>query len=120
MEQRLENSDPILREAIYYQSKHNKLRGLVSQAILKLKKIQDEEDDIVASSFVNVLQTILDIDDDDSDIVIKDSGVKRIAVLAGNYAEFLDWCKINRMNPNDSNVIYVSRYETLLGLSNLE
>jgi hypothetical protein len=37
-------------------------------------------------------------------------------VLAGNYREFLFWCRENNRNPRDRNLIYASEMHRLRGL----
>jgi hypothetical protein len=40
----------------------------------------------------------------------------RLVVLAGNYREFLFWCRENECNPRDRNLIYASDPSRLRGL----
>jgi hypothetical protein len=40
----------------------------------------------------------------------------RLVVLAGNYREFLFWCRENNRNPRDRNLIYASEMHRLMGL----
>jgi hypothetical protein len=37
-------------------------------------------------------------------------------VLAGNYREFLFWCRENERNPRDRNLIYASEPQRIRGL----
>jgi len=41
--------------------------------------------------------------------------LRRIYVIAGNYREFIYWCKDNRLSRNDPMVRYVSDFSKLMG-----
>jgi hypothetical protein len=43
----------------------------------------------------------------------------RLVVLAGNYREFLFWCRENNRNPRDQNLIYASEMHRIRGLGHI-